>query len=198
MNVLPRKVFIGHERGFGGSLPRAQPIADMFTYLQENYKPKKILEFGFCKGHSATWFLRAYPKHCFVKSYDPKEFTLNEKRIWELFEDHYGRNRFYFEPYHSSEARRIELPNIYDMIFIDAGHTYGAIYDDVETALMLKIPVILIDNMELEPQQKAISKYESNLQLIKSFPYYTINSDKQKYKRYVNLYHVLNYNIREP
>ena len=197
MNVLPEAVFIAREKGFGGCLPRSQEITDMFTYLQENYEPKRILEFGFNTGHSATWFLRTFDRSCTVKSYDPKERTLNNKKIWVLFKEKY-KTRFLYKPNFSAEARRYEEPDDYDMIFIDAGHTYGAVYDDIETALMLKIPVILIDNMELEPQQKAVNKYESNLQLIKSFSYYTINMDKQKYERFVNLYHVLNYDIQEP
>lgn len=197
MNKLPYSVFIGRARGFGGCLPRSEEIADMFTYLQENYTPKHILEFGFNAGHSATWFLRAFDKGCSVKSYDPQELTVEGERIWTLFEQHY-KSRFRFDAAFSTQARRKEEPGLYDMVFIDAGHTFGAVYDDIETALLLKIPVILIDNMELTPQQNAVKYWESNLQFVKQFPYYTTNSDGNTYERYVNLYHVLNYDIREP
>jgi predicted O-methyltransferase YrrM len=196
LNVLPYSTFIGRLRGFGGCLPCSEEIADMFTYLQENYEPKHILEFGFRSGHSATWFLRAFSDVIF-KSYDPKELTLGDQKIHKLFYQHYYP-RFDFRPLFSAEARRRETPGIYDMIFIDGGHTFGAVYDDIETALLLKIPVILIDNMELEAQQKAVSKFESNLELIKTFTYYTINNDNLEHERYVNLYHVLNYDIQEP
>ena len=168
----------------------------MFTYLQENYEPKRILEFGFNVGHSATWFLRAFPD-AFFTSYDPKEKTDNEDKIWQLFFRHYNP-RFRFCAGFSDEARKLEKLGAYDMIFIDGGHTFGAVYDDIETALMLKIPVILIDNMCLPAQQKAVKYWESNLQFVKQFPYYTNHRDGNTYERYVNLYHVLNYDIREP
>ena len=195
MKLLPHSAFFGASRGFGGCLPRSEEIADMFTYLQENYEPRRILEFGFNVGHSATWFLRAFPDVHF-KSYDPKEITIDEKKVWTLFEQHY-KPRFRFDAAFSSQARRKEKPGLYDMVFIDGGHTFGAVYDDIETALMLEIPILLIDNMELEPQQKAVEKFKTNLDLIKSFKYYTINSDNIRHERYVNLYHVLNYDIQE-
>lgn len=168
----------------------------MFTYLQENYEPKRILEFGFNVGHSATWFLRAFPDVIF-KSYDPKEITIDEVKVWPQFSKHY-HPRFRFKARFSDQARRYEKPGVYDMIFIDGGHTFGAVYDDIETALMLKIPVILIDNMCLPAQQKAVKYWESNLQFVKQFPYYTKHTDGNTYERYVNLYHVLNYDIQEP
>ena len=62
---------------------------------------------------------------------------------------------------------------------------------------MLKIPIILIDNMELEAQQRAVNAWKDNLQFTKQFKYYTINNDKVKYERYVNLYNVLSYNIQK-
>lgn len=167
----------------------------MFTYLQENYEPKRILEFGFNFGHSATWFLRAFPDVIF-KSYDPKERTVGEEKIWRQFAKHY-KSRFKFQAGFSAEARRREDPGIYDMIFIDGGHTFGAVYDDIETALMLKIPILLIDNMELEPQQKAVNAWSQNLQFTKQFKYVTINTDGNIYERYVNLYNVLSYDIQK-
>jgi len=195
--IIPhRKAFLGMKRSFGGSLPRSQDIADMFTYLEENYNPSNILEFGFNAGHSATWFLRTFNSAKII-SFDPKEATIDNKKIHMLFEKKY-KPRFKFYASFSAAARTKCEDIKIDMVFIDGGHTFGAVYDDIETALMLKIPVILIDNMELEPQQKAVSKFESNLQLIKSFPYYTINNDYLKHERFVNLYHVLNYDIQEP
>ena len=167
----------------------------MFTYLQENYEPRRILEFGFNVGHSATWFLRAFPDVHF-KSYDPKENTIDGEKIWRQFAKHY-KSRFKFHAGFSAEARRREDPGIYDMIFIDGGHTFGAVYDDIETALMLKIPILLIDNMELEPQQKAVNAWSQNLQFTKQFKYVTINTDRNIYERYVNLYNVLSYDIQK-
>ena len=195
--IIPHKqAFLGYKRTFGGSLPRSQDIADMFTYLEENYNPSNILEFGFYLGHSATWILRTFNSAKLI-SFDPKETTVDLKKIWMMVEEKY-KTRFKFYAGFSAEARKKCADIKFDMVFIDAGHTFGAVYDDIETALILKIPVILIDNMELEPQQKAVSKFESNLQLIKSFPYYTINSDNLEHERCVNLYHVLNYDIQEP
>ena len=107
------------------------------------------------------------------------------------------KNRFKFDARFSAEARTKEQTELYDVVFIDGGHTFGAVYDDIETALMLKIPIILIDNMELEAQQRAVNAWKDNLQFTKQFKYYTINNDKVKYERYVNLYNVLSYNIQK-
>ena len=193
MNIIPRQNFVGEARGFRGSLPLSQEIADMFGYLQDNYDFKNILEFGFNFGHSATWFLYAF-SNAIVKSYDPKEKTLNEEKLWLLLRNKF-KNRFVFDADFSETARAKEKVGYYDAVFIDGGHTFGAVYDDIETALMLKIPIILIDNMELEPQQRAVNAWKQNLQFTKQFKYYTINNDKIKHERYVNLYNVLSYDI---
>ena len=198
MNIIPVKNFVGALRGFQGSLPRSQEIADMFTYLQENYHFKNILEFGFNLGHSSTWFLYAFP-NAKVVSFDPKERTISKVRIWQMQESKFG-NRFRFWPSFSTEAiqkyQHQEEP--FDIVFVDAGHTFGAVYDDIETALHLKIPLILIDNMELEPQKRAVAAWKENLQFTKQFKYYTINKDKVEHERYVNLYNVLSYDIQKP
>ena len=198
MNIIPVKNFVGAPRGFQGSLPRSQEIADMFTYLQENYHFKNILEFGFNVGHSSTWFLYAFP-NAKVVSFDPKERTISNVKIWQMQESKFG-HRFRFWPNFSTEAiqkyQHQEEP--FDIVFVDAGHTFGAVYDDIETALHLKIPLILIDNMELEPQKRAVAAWKENLQLTKQFKYYTINNDKVKHERYVNLYNVLSYDIQKP
>ena len=198
MNIIPVKNFVGALRGFQGSLPRSQEIADMFTYLQENYHFKNILEFGFNLGHSSTWFLYAFP-NAKVVSFDPKERTISKVRIWQMQESKFG-NRFRFWPSFSTEAiqkyQHQEEP--FDIVFVDAGHTFGAVYDDIETALHLKIPLILIDNMELESQKRAVAAWKENLQFTKQFKYYTINKDKVEHERYVNLYNVLSYDIQKP
>ena len=198
MNIIPVKNFVGAPRGFQGSLPRSQEIADMFTYLQENYHFKNILEFGFNVGHSSTWFLYAFP-NAKVVSFDPKERTISNVRIWQMQKSKF-ENRFRFWPTFSTEAiqkyQHQEEP--FDIVFVDAGHTFGAVYDDIETALHLKIPLILIDNMELEPQKRAVAAWKENLQFTKQFKYYTINNDGKTYERYVNLYNVLSYDIQKP
>jgi len=196
MRLLSRKKFVGEGRGFKASLPRDQSIADMFTYLQNNYDFKNILEFGFNKGHSATWFLEAFP-NANLKSYDPKEITFELKRIWLKAKEKYG-NRFSFDASFSDESRTKEKINFYDIIFIDGGHTFGTVLEDIKSALILQIPVVLIDNMELEDQQRAINYWKNNLDFVREFEYYTKNNDGLIHRRTVNLYHVRSYDIREP
>ena len=195
MNIIPKNNFVGKDLGFTGCLPRDNNTADMFTYLQENYDFQHILEFGYQQGHSSTWWLYAFP-YANVTSYDPKEKTYNKEKIHVLMKEKFGR-RFQFYPRFSAEARIKEFPNFYDVVFIDAGHTFGAVYDDIETALMLEIPILLIDNMELEPQQRAVEAWSKNLLFTKQFKYYTINNDNKTYERYVNLYNVLSYDIQK-
>jgi len=196
MRLLSRNKFVGESRGFKGSLPRTQYIADMFTYLQDNYDFKNILEFGFNYGHSATWFLEAFP-NASLKSYDPWESTFESKRIWLKAKEKY-RDRFRFLADFSDESRKKEKINFYDAIFIDAGHTFGAVLEDIKSALILEIPVVLIDNMELEDQQRAVNYWKNNLDFVREFEYYTRNNDKLTHRRTVNLYHVRSYDIQEP
>lgn len=195
MNVIPKNNFVGKGRGFEGCLPLDNHTADMFTYLQENYDFQNILEFGYQNGHSSTWWLYAFP-YANVTAYDPKENTYNKEKIHDLMKEKFGR-RFKFYSCFSAEARKYASTGFYDVVFIDGGHTFGAVYDDIETALMLEIPILLIDNMELEPQQKAVEAWSENLLFTKQFKYYTINSDKKTYERYVNLYNVLSYDIQK-
>lgn len=198
MNIIPPKNFVGWKRGFVGGLPRSQEVADMFTYLQDNYNPEVILEFGYQFGRSATWFLYAFPLATVI-SFDPIMKTIDNEFIWKLMEEKF-RNRFSFRNSFSYEAlRQMSKRNIdVDMIFIDGGHTFGAVFDDIETALKLKIPTILIDNMELEQQQRAVKCFLNNLDFVKEFVYYTKNNDGLIHKRMVNLYHVLSYDIQTP
>ena len=67
----------------------------------------------------------------------------------------------------------------------------------MQSALILKIPVILIDNMELEEQQRAVNYWKNNLDFVREFEYYTRNTDGLTYRRTVNLYHVHSYDIQE-
>ena len=195
MRLLGRNHFVGEGRGFKGSLPRDQYIADMFTYLQDNYDFKTILEFGFNVGHSSTWFLEVFP-NAEVTSYDPKELTYNHERIWKMQKEKYG-SRFHFNASFSDQSRKDEVPGRYDAIFIDGGHTFGAVLEDIKSALMLEIPVVLIDNMELEEQQRAVNYWKNNLDFVREFEYYTKNNDGLTHRRTVNLYHVRSYDIQE-
>lgn len=195
MILLGKRKFVGWKRSFMGCLPRDQNVCDMFTYLQDNYDFKNILEFGFRFGHSSTWFLYAFP-NAKVTSYDPKEYTVDDEKIWVLMELKY-KGRFRYRPYFSDMSRKTQYPNQHDVVFIDAGHTFGAVLEDIKSALILKIPVILIDNMELEEQQRAVNYWKNNLDFVREFEYYTKNRDGLTYRRTVNLYHVHSYDIQE-
>lgn len=192
MRLLEKHEFVGHRRGFGGCLPRDEYIQSMFTYLQENYDFKNILEIGFCFGHSATWFLETFPK-AKVTSFDIEVKSVDKQDLYKLLKSKYSNFKFHHEP--SLFVPKFYSPGTFDFAFIDGDHTCGGVVNDIETCLVQNIPLLLIDNMELPQQQRAVNFYKDNLKLIKQFPYYTTNRDLLVHKRYVNLYDVLSYDL---
>ena len=183
---------------FRGGLPYSEYVQTLFTYLEENYKFKKILEIGFLYGHSATWFLETFPK-AHITSFDILKTGCTIDGItyvnYKLVTAKYGDNRFKFHRDSSIEIPKYYEPGVFDVAFVDGDHTCGGVVNDIETCFKLKIPLLIIDNMELPDQQRAVGFYKDNLKLIKSFVYYTINRDGLTHKRFVNLYDVLSYDI---
>ena len=186
-------------RNFTGGLPLSDEIVSMFTYLEQNYDPKKILEIGFEYGGSATWFMETFPNATLV-SIAPEIKKLDENNSCsELLKRKYPE-RFSFikkQSWWAIQHQRARLKDeigVFDLAFIDGDHSTGGVVNDIESVLKLRIPTILIDNMEVPDQQRAVSYYEKNLQFVKQFDY-TPKKTTTYQKRYCRLYHVISYDF---
>jgi methyltransferase family protein len=98
---------------------------------------RRILEIGFCLGHSATILLELGSE--WVHSVDNSERDQTREAA-ELVMAKYN-HRFCFD------YRRFYSPNgKFDMIFIDGGHEFDDVDEDIKLGLKLKIPFFLFDD----------------------------------------------------
>lgn len=198
MRKLEETEFVGAARGFAGGLPRSEETREMFTYLQENYDPEWILEIGFKFGGSATWFLETFPFASLV-SVDPMAYEIAGKPCWRLLLAKYPK-RFHFvnrTSWHAIQSQKGKLKDSigqFDFAFIDGDHSTGGVVNDIESIMKLQIPTILIDNMEVPDQQRAVSFFEKNLKFIKQFDYIPQKTDVYP-TRCCRLYDVISYDF---
>ena len=196
-------------QNFKQGTPNTDEVQSIFDYLKDNYDFKNILEIGFLKGHSATWFLETFP-NCRVTSVDNVLRGNEDALFHHLFRLKYGQKRFKFHYGDSSIITDFYEPGTFDFAFIDGDHTFEGCLKDIDMCLHLQIPVLLLDNVESngycpitkekkDGVSKAIAARSDQLKLIKKFIYYTHRADApdRPAERIMELYYVRTNNIQE-
>lgn len=193
-------------QNFKQGTPNTDEIHSMFRYLGRNYKPKSILEIGFLKGASATWFLETFP-NTKVTSVDMVIRATEDHVIHEEMKRRYP-SRFKFHYGDSSIITDFYQPGYFDFAYIDGNHTFEGCQKDLDMCLALDIPVLLFDNVEYwhkdpitkqvkDGVRKAIVSRQDKLKFIKKFHYHTENRvTGNPDKRMMELYHVLSDDIQ--
>ena len=194
-------------QNFKQGTPNTDEAQSIFDYLKDNYDFKNILEIGFLKGHSATWFLETFPA-CKVTSVDNVLRATEEDVIHRLVTLKYGQKRFKFHYGDSSIITDFYEPGTFDFAFIDGDHTFEGCLKDIDMCVHLQIPVLLLDNVESnlgdpitgirkDGVSKAIAAKSNILEFIHQFKYYTDHPSGRTATRLMELYYVRTNNIQE-
>ncbi len=124
-------------------------------------KPKRVLEIGFCLGHSSAIFLNLGVEDMIsIESSDRPETLFASRLMYRKFGDKFS----FSKPSQSLEQDLINAtwsPG-FDMIFIDGDHSVEAVDRDAAFAVGVNCPFILFDDWFThwsEGTQPAVAKH---------------------------------------
>ena len=157
--------------------------------IYAKHKVQNILEIGFNIGYSASMWLEFDPdKKSHITSVDigiHKDSVKASEAVKALHGD-----RFEFILCDSKKVSNQLKGQLFDMIFIDGDHSGPGIYNDIQLAIRLQVPLILVDDWDENPDTNNPIKgvcdnmvKENKLSLIKV---YNLNSLPTKVALYRN------------
>lgn len=137
-----------------GFLPKTPAVFQCMEYVRDHIKPKRMLEIGYYKGQSTSYWAEHLPD-CEIISCCPNhnKFRATAKGV----EKRYPNVTVY----------PISSPAIYDVVFewgqfdfafIDGDHSSSSVIFDLAVAKNLNIPWIMLDNTERVSVQKGIKR----------------------------------------
>ena len=165
-----------------GWIPPTQEVYDAFHYVKEKVNPKSMLEIGFYKGHSTSYWAQTLPDarivSCgpphpnFVK-FAPKVFSKYDNIIdiipaksplvWEEMQLLKDSRRY------RQDKKQKHI--FFDFVFVDGLHTRHSVVLDATLACdILGAKWVMFDNHELHEVRKGIDVY-GKLKLEQVFPY---------------------------
>ena len=140
-----------------GHLPENELVFDFFEDIKNYIDVKNILEFGYNLGFSSSYQLVVHPEANLV-SYDPFIWHTNQSIYnpanhsniqipsWKLGKLAFG-DRLKIHKKSSIDATKDYKPGFFDYCFIDGDHSYQGVIADIQSAIDLDIPYIVIDNV---------------------------------------------------
>lgn len=83
-----------------------------------------------------------------------------------------GRFRFILGDSSSIMLQKKISDRKYDLLFCDGNHDYDYVYNDIQTAIKMKIPYVLLDDFTTNDKndERVKAAYDSNLVLVKDYP----------------------------
>lgn len=185
-----------------GWIPPSQEVYDAFHYVKEKVDPKLMLEIGFYKGHSTSYWAQTLPDARIVSCGPPHSehvefapkvlerhknvvdiFPYSSPQIWEEFYLLAGSDRR-----RKGETKQWRK---FPFVFIDGAHWFQNVVLDTTLAVdVLGADWVMFDNHE-KPEVRAGIKCHGKLKLEQVFPYqcdmYVSNDDGTETLRKMNL-----------
>jgi len=126
----------------------------------DEIKPKTVLEIGTYKS-MYPYFLKKNLSDVKVHT-----FGINEEsqKCVDLVNQHFKENFVTFYAGDSTKTLTEFEPEdiIFDMAWVDGGHTYNVAYSDLVNCARLEIPEILIDDIDMQDVRKALNDFIGN------------------------------------
>lgn len=159
-----------------GFVPPNDVVFDFFESISEYTSVNRILEFGYCLGYSASYQLTVHPNASLdtydvrnrrgsTNIYDPNDTFDVESLAYEG--NHFDLGLLVWGKrltIHHEKSFRSHLnhsPGEFDYVFIDGDHTEQGLRLDIEQAKLLKIPFVVIDNLDqLNVLSKVVEEYK--------------------------------------
>ena len=165
-----------------GWIPPSQEVYDAFHYVKNNVNPRKMLEIGFYKGHSTSYWAQTLPD-CEIYSCGPphtkflqfapivKHKYSNVKDIWPYASPQIWQELFVLNGSTRRRKGQHQTHTHFDFVFIDGQHLFGNVILDITLAVdILKTKWVMFDNHETPDVRKAI-QHHGKLKLVKTWPY---------------------------
>ena len=189
-----------------GHIPLTDECFDFFENVNKYIQPKHILEFGTNMTFSASIQLETF-QEAKLTTFDVKMWPWNGNNTLSNLEENglvraeshrcvnlaklvYGE-RFNFIQDSSRRVRNYIKPDEIDYVFIDGDHTYKGTVIDIQNSMRLKIPYMIIDNLEMTQIQEACAHFGDALELLdeKSYDlYHPVNNPDTKRHAILRLY----------
>lgn len=165
-----------------GWIPPSQEVYDAFHYVKNNVNPRKMLEIGFYKGHSTSYWAQTLPD-CEIYSCGPphrkflqfapivKSKYPNVKDMFPYESPEVWKELFILNGSDAKRRGHTKTHKYFPFVFIDGQHLYGNVILDITLAVdILRAEWVMFDNHEKEDVQDAI-KCHGKLKLEQVFPY---------------------------
>lgn len=143
MNIdyLPKAIHEGH-------MPPTEEVIDLWKQLRNSYKYQHLLEVGLNAGHSAAIQMELFPDLKITSldigrhDYTQVGADALKTRFSDRFEYIQCHSRAYFERIKSGEYK----PPKVDAVFIDGGHDFFSVLNDIAMAKWLGVKHIFVDD----------------------------------------------------
>lgn len=131
----------------------------MFKEVNDIVQPKNILEIGFNVGHSAVLWMATTEAN--VVSVDIGEHD-NTKKASRILKNKF-QDRFSFILSDSKEVlpQLRNLPNDFDLIFVDGGHNLFTFVNDLNIGFRMNCEYFLVDDYEQGFIKKVLEGYQT-------------------------------------
>ena len=166
-----------HRNQMWGHLPMTDECFDIFEEVKKVVgDAKKILEIGFNIGASCSMQLDVFP-NSEIHTYDPivwKWWVDMQRQPDRNIRDHFWRegtyvdlatlsfgDRFHFYNHSSEHLLEDHVPDFFDYAFIDGHHDYHYVKSDIYNCRQLRIPYLLMDNLNIPDVSRAINETEA-------------------------------------
>jgi len=153
-----------------GHLPENELVFTFFEDIKKYIDVKNILEFGYNLGFSSSYQLVVHPEanlvsydrsvwHSNAAIYDEAHQSKVKIACWKLGKLAFG-DRLTFHAKSSTEVTKDYKPGVFDYCFIDGNHSYEGAVGDIQSAIDLDIPYVVIDNIK-NPEYSVSMAYKS-------------------------------------
>lgn len=174
-----------------GWIPPTQEIYDAFHHVRDVVNPKTMLEIGFYKGHSTSYWAQTLPE-CEIVSCGPPHMNYVKwapvvreeySNVVDIFP--YKSPQIWHELFLTLNCERNEKGHTkkydkFDFVFIDGNHSYqNALLDTTLAVDILGANWVMYDNHEFSSVKQAIETY-GKLKLEQVFPYTCDMYEKQE------------------
>lgn len=171
MEEYDKEVILSGKNGTWGFLPPTDEVFEIFQYIQDTYKPTKVLEIGFNAGHSTTYQLETFPQ-ALIHTIGPSP-RLGMHRVLKR---KYGKDRFKWFKGRTQDVRKEIDQKGYDFAFVDGSHLTEAVNIDLHVVCnQLKVPLILVDNTDGKAVREVVYnkyvKHTGQLKEVKQWNY---------------------------
>lgn len=150
-----------------GYMQPSDAVLKAYAWIEEEIRPRRLIEFGFHAGHSTSYQLESFQDSSIVTFGVSRETSKGAKNM----DRKYGGKFTFYKMSTKDIDPNMFMPGYFDHALVDSNHTYDIVANEIDLLVRWKVPYILFDNCEQEQVQQAIDDKLPHAHLVKKFPY---------------------------